>query len=106
MYLTEQNLFVNSILIKSIQISVLLGDSELPYKISVLSACSSPSKISLLQESLDLKGPPEKNVYIHLMIANHHQVNGDSVEALKYAKNAFEQANEFDDLAMQADATR
>ena len=90
----------------SFTLQIMLGDAELPYKIAVLSAWSSPSKLPLLQEAIEHKGPPEKNVYVYLMISNFHQANGDTAEALKTSRQAVEAANQFDDLAMQADANR
>ena len=40
------------------------------------------------------------------MIAQYYKENGNVSDALKSAKQALEAANRFDDLAMQADASR
>ncbi|KAL5264052.1 hypothetical protein ACHWQZ_G005224 [Mnemiopsis leidyi] len=79
---------------------------DLEYKIAVLAAWCSPSRLQLLQESLECRGPPDKTAYIHLMIAQNYRDNDNIKDAVKSAKQALDSANQFGDIAMQADATR
>ena len=90
----------------SILILFVLGNGYLEYKVAVLAAWCFPSRLQLLQESLECSGPPEKNAYIYLMIAQCHRENNSISDALKSAKQALEAASRLEDLAMQADASR
>ena len=101
MFKINQNLKLFRILL-----SVLSGNPNLEYKVAVLAAWCSPSRLQLFLESLECIGPPDKNAYIHLMIAQYYRENKNISDALKSAKQGLESANQFEDIAMQADASR
>ncbi|XP_063677123.1 uncharacterized protein LOC134813351 [Bolinopsis microptera] len=82
------------------------SNPNLEYKVAVLAAWCSPSRLQLFLESLECVGPPDKNAYIHLMIAQYYRDNKNISDALKSAKQGLEAANQFEDIAMQADASR
>ena len=97
---------MQEVVVSELTNSILLDCPDLEYKIAVLAAWCSPSRLQLLQESLEFQGPPDKNAYIHLMIAQYYRDNNNINDALKSAKQALNLANQFEDVAMQADATR